>query len=63
MERRGLTMSPFHPAKRAVRQKITEVFNDAEKGERPVLRRADALFPPDSVAWKVNGQIHRGDHL
>ena len=57
MERRGLTMSPFEPAKRAVRQKITEVFNDASKGERPVLRRADALFPPDSVAWKVNGDV------
>ena len=57
MERRGLRMSPFDPAKRAVRQKITEVFNDAEKGERPVLRRADALFPPDSVAWKVNGDV------
>jgi uncharacterized protein (DUF2236 family) len=50
-------MSPFEPAKRAVRQKITEVFNDASKGERPVLRRADALFPPDSVAWKVNGDV------
>ncbi|MDZ4113082.1 MAG: oxygenase MpaB family protein [Brevundimonas sp.] len=44
-------------AKRAVRQKITDVFNDAEKGERPVLRRADALFPTDSVAWKVNGDV------
>lgn len=57
MEGCGLTMSPFEPAKRAVRQKITEVFNDADKGERPVLRRADALFPPDSVAWKVNGDV------
>ena len=47
----------IEPAKRAVRQKITEVFNDADKGERPVLRRADALFPPDSVAWKVNGDV------
>ncbi|HYC66596.1 oxygenase MpaB family protein [Brevundimonas sp.] len=45
------------PVRAAVRQKITEVFNDAEKGERPVLRRADALFPPDSVAWKVNGDV------
>ena len=33
------------------------MFNDADKGERPVLRRADALFPPDSVAWKVNGDV------
>ncbi|HYC99496.1 MAG TPA: oxygenase MpaB family protein [Brevundimonas sp.] len=40
-----------------IRRRITEVFNDASKGERPVLRRADALFPPDSVAWKVNGDV------
>jgi uncharacterized protein (DUF2236 family) len=45
------------PLRAAVRQKITEVFNDAEKGERPVLRRADALFDPDSVAWRVNGDV------
>ena len=32
----------LEPAKRAVRQKITEVFNDAGKGERPVRRRAPA---------------------
>lgn len=49
--------APLDFAKRAVRQKITDVFNDADKGERPVLRRADALFPPDSVAWKVNGDV------
>ena len=44
-------------AKATVRQRITNVFNDASKGERSVLRRADALFPPDSVAWKVNGDV------
>ena len=43
--------------KAIIRRKITDVFNDAEKGERPVLRRADALFPPDSIAWKVNGDV------
>jgi uncharacterized protein (DUF2236 family) len=48
---------PLEFARRAIRQKITEVFNDADRGERPVLRRADALFPPDSVAWKVNGDV------
>lgn len=48
---------PFEHARRLVRQKITDVFNDAERGERPVLRRADALFPVDSVAWKVNGDV------
>lgn len=44
-------------AKALIRDRITDVFNDASKGERPVLRRADALFPPDSVAWKVNGDV------
>ena len=41
----------------AVRQRINEIFNDYEAGERPALRRADALFPVDSVAWRVNGDI------
>lgn len=44
-------------ARRAIRQKITDVFNDADNGERPVLRRADALFAPDSEAWRVNGDV------
>ncbi len=48
---------PLDPARALVRRRITEVFNDAERGERPVLRRADALFSPDSVAWKVNGDV------
>jgi uncharacterized protein (DUF2236 family) len=53
-------MKPPNPAESlrvAIRRRITDIFNDADKGERPVLRRADALFPPDSVAWKVNGDV------
>lgn len=49
--------SLFEPAKVLIRRQITDVFNDAAKGERPVLRRADALFPPDSVAWRINGDV------
>ncbi len=49
--------APLEPAKVAIRRRITDIFNDAERGERPALRRADALFPPDSVAWRVNGDI------
>jgi len=44
-------------AKVAIRQRINQLFNDYERGERPALRRADALFPTDSVAWRVNGDI------
>jgi uncharacterized protein (DUF2236 family) len=51
------SMSPLEPAKALIRRRITALFNDASKGERPVLRRADALFAPDSVAWRVNGDI------
>ena len=47
----------LEPAKVAIRQRITDIYNDAERGERPALRRADALFAPDSVAWRVNGDI------
>lgn len=46
-----------HPVKRVIRQRINEIFNDYDRGERPALRRADALFPTDSVAWRVNGDI------
>lgn len=49
--------TPIDVVRRAVRRRITDVFNDADRGERPVLRRADALFPPDSVAWAVNGDV------
>jgi uncharacterized protein (DUF2236 family) len=49
--------SHFEPAKVAIRRRITDLFNDASKGERPILRRADALFATDSVAWRVNGDV------
>jgi len=41
----------------ALRAQVTRLFNDASKGERPVTRRADALFAPDSVAWRVHGDV------
>ena len=50
-------MTAFEPVKVAVRRRINQLFNDYERGERPALRRADALFPTDSVAWRVNGDI------
>ncbi len=50
-------LSPSQTIRAAIRKRISDVFNDAEKGERPVMRRSDALFPPDSVAWQVNGDV------
>lgn len=53
----GTSPRLFESARAAIRRRITELFNDASRGERPILRRADALFAPDSVAWRVNGDI------
>ncbi len=50
-------MRPLEPARAALRAHVTRLFNDASKGERPVTRRADALFAPDSVAWRVHGDV------
>ena len=41
----------------ALRAQVTRLFNDASRGERPVTRRGDALFAPDSVAWRVHGDV------
>lgn len=49
--------SPSESVKVAIRRRINELFNDYERGERPALRRADALFATGSVAWRVNGDI------
>jgi len=45
------------PIRNLIRRSVTGVFNDAARGERPVLRRDDALFAPDSVAWRVHGDV------
>ena len=47
----------LEPVKTAIRGRINTLFNDYERGERPALRRADALFATDSMAWRVNGDI------
>lgn len=36
---------------------IRATFNDPEKGETPVVRSDDALFPRDSVTWRVHGDV------
>jgi len=48
---------PSDFARAALRAQVTRLFNDASKGERPVTRRADALFAPNSVAWRVHGDV------
>jgi uncharacterized protein (DUF2236 family) len=38
-------------------RRIQHVFNDRARGETPVVRSDDALFPPDSVIWRVHGDV------
>jgi uncharacterized protein (DUF2236 family) len=49
------------PLSRALKQRIAgevvSIFNDRSKGQRPVQRRADGLFGPQSVVWRVHGDV------
>lgn len=45
------------PLRALIVGRVRAVFNDQARGERPVQRRPDALFPPDSVAWRVHGDV------
>lgn len=36
---------------------IRKVFNDAGRGETPVVRSDAALYPRDSVIWRVHGDV------
>jgi uncharacterized protein (DUF2236 family) len=43
--------------KRVIAGQVTAMFNDTARGEAPVARRADGLFGPRSVAWRVHGDV------
>jgi uncharacterized protein (DUF2236 family) len=49
------------PFARALKQRIAaevvSIFNDREKGQRPVQRRPDGLFGPHSIVWRVHGDV------
>ena len=45
------------PLRRALVKQVRSTFNDQAKGERPVVRSDDALFPRDSVVWRVHGDV------
>lgn len=36
---------------------VRSTFNDRARGETPVQRSGDALFPRDSVTWRVHGDV------
>jgi uncharacterized protein (DUF2236 family) len=43
--------------KRAIASQVIALFNDRDRGEKPVVRRPDGLFGPQSVAWRVHGDV------
>lgn len=45
------------PVKAALTRDVVALFNDRSRGETPVTRRPDGLFGPDSVAWRVHGDV------
>ncbi len=45
------------PLKQAIAANVVAIFNDKSRGERPVQRRTDGLFGPNSVAWRVHGDV------
>jgi uncharacterized protein (DUF2236 family) len=48
---------PAQPIKDAIAARVVALFNDRARGEAPVARRPDGLFGPDSVAWRVHGDV------
>jgi uncharacterized protein (DUF2236 family) len=43
--------------RRAIASEIVAIFNDVDRGEKPVRRRPDGLFGPESIAWRVHGDV------
>ena len=50
-------MSPADALRRVLIERVRARFNDRARGEQPVPRSTDALLPPDSVAWRVHGDV------
>ena len=44
-------------AKQAIVGRVRAVFNDRARGEKPVVRRTDGLFGPQSITWRVHGDV------
>ncbi len=44
-------------AKQRLVGEVRALFNDQDRGEKPVARREDGLFGPQSVVWRVHGDV------
>lgn len=43
--------------KSRIAREVVALFNDPARDETPVQRRLDGLFGPESVAWRVHGDV------
>ena len=41
----------------ALAGRVSSVFNDQDRGEKPVSRSDNAMFPAGSVIWRVHGDV------
>jgi uncharacterized protein (DUF2236 family) len=54
----GPAALPFlRPLKARIASEVVGIFNDRSKGQKPVRRRPDGLFGPQSVVWRVHGDV------
>src|SRR4051794_18595947 len=44
-------------ARQAIVGRVRAIFNDRARGEKPVVRQPDGLFGPQSVTWRVHGDV------
>ena len=57
MPPRSLATLVTGPLRGVIAAQVVGLFNDRTRGEKPVVRRADGLFGPTSVVWRVHGDI------
>lgn len=50
-------LGPTEQLRRAIAGGVIGFFNDAAKGQQPVVPSQDALCPPGGVAWKVHADV------
>ena len=58
--RDGMNDSPLSirdQTKTGIVRQVRTLFNDQTRGEEPVKRSDTALFPPDSMIWRVHGDV------
>lgn len=54
---RSIATHPSNLIRQILVARVQAVFNDRARGEAPVIRSANALYDPDSVIWRVHGDV------